>query len=127
MHRATSNINVRLNAVQYVLVYPSTTLIFTIEPLVISERPSNTSTVYHRYTDESISFTCIATGTGTTLQWYHNTELLSVTSNTLVLDTLVVDNSGVYQCFWEDSEDDTFAMDTWALVVLEPGEILTSS
>ena len=106
-------------------MYPSNNIIFTTEPLVVSGRPSNASTVYHRYTDESISFTC--TGTGTTLQWYRNTELLSVSSNTLVLDTLVVDNAGVYQCFWEGSEDDTFAMNTWALVVLEPGEILTSS
>ncbi len=101
------------------LLYQS--LLFTTEPLVVLERPSNTSTIYHRFTDESINFTCNAAGTGTTLQWYHNTEKLSVTSNTLVLDTLVVDNAGVYQCFWEESEDGSFALDTWALAIQVPG------
>ena len=37
----------------------------------------------------------------------------------------MVDNAGVYQCFWEDSEDGTFALDTWALTIQVPGIQLT--
>lgn len=92
-----------------------------IEPLVVTARPSNISSVFRCFSNESINFTCSATGTVTRLLWYHNTELMDNDSPTLVFDKLTVSDSGVYQCFWEESSNGTFEQDTWALTVQQPG------
>ena len=88
---------------------------------MVLERPSNISTIFHRFINESINFICTATGTGTQLRWYRNTEKLTVDSQTLVLSNVTLDDVGVYQCFWEESDDGTFALDSWALAVQVPG------
>ena len=78
--------------------------------------------MFHRFTEESISFTCNATGTGVQVQWYHNADLLDVSTSVLNFANLTADQSGVYQCFWEESADGSFASDTWALAVQTPGK-----
>ena len=78
--------------------------------------------MFHRSTEESISFTCNATGTGIQVQWYHNADLLDVSTSVLNFTNLTPDQSGVYQCFWEESADGNFASDTWALAVQIPGK-----
>ena len=78
--------------------------------------------MFHRFTEESISFTCNATGTGIQVQWYHNADLLDVNTSVLYFANLRANQSGVYQCFWEESTDGNFASDTWALAVQIPGK-----
>ena len=43
-------------------------------------------------------------------------------SLTLVFDRLTISDSGVYQCFWEESTNGTVEQDTWALTVQQPGQ-----
>ena len=78
--------------------------------------------MFRRFTEESISFTCNATGTGIQVQWYHNADLLDVNTSVLYFANLRANQSGVYQCFWEESTDGNFASDTWALAVQIPGK-----
>ena len=78
--------------------------------------------MFHRFTEESISFTCSATGTGVQVQWYHNAVRLDVSTSVLNFANLTANQSGVYQCFWEQSADGSFANDTWALAVQIPGK-----
>ena len=78
--------------------------------------------MFHRFTKESISFTCSATGTGVQVQWYHNAVLLNVSISILNLTNLRANQSGVYQCFWEQSADGSFDNDTWALAIQIPGK-----
>ena len=87
------------------------------------KRPSNTTNVFHRFTEGIISFTCSAIGTGVQVQWYHNAVLLEdVSTSVLNFTNLTANQSGVYQCFWEQSADGNFANDTWALAVQIPGK-----
>ena len=97
-----------------------------IEPLIVTAHPSNISSVFHRFSKESINFTCSSIGTVTRLLWYHNTEFMDNDSPTLVFDKLTVSDSGVYQCFWEESTTGTFEQDTWALTVHQPGQDIRS-
>ena len=90
-----------------------------VAPLAIQQRPSNTTMVYHRFAMETISFTCTGTGTGLQLFWYKDGVRMDRETTDLTFNNLTVDDSGVYQCFWE-GEDGTRDMDTWALTVQQP-------
>ena len=79
--------------------------------------------MFHTFTETNISFTCNATGTGVQVQWYHNADLLEdVSTSVLTLTNLRANQSGVYQCFWEQSAVGDFSSDTWTLAVQTPGK-----
>ena len=111
-------VNIIINLSTTIIIIPS-------EALTVLEKPSDISTIFHRFSNESINFTCNAAGTGTQLQWFYNAvKINNDDSNLLIFDKLSVNDSGVYQCFWEESDDEMFALDTWALAVQQPGNTI---
>ena len=74
--------------------------------------------------DESINFTCIATGTNVSLQWYHNGQPVNLDTNTLYLTNLKLNETGVYQCLWQGITEDDFNSTSWALNVQQPSELV---
>ena len=87
------------------------------------DRLDNTVLI-HSFVDESIDFTCNATGTDVSLKWYHNGRPLNINTNTLYLTNLTTNETGVYQCIWQGSTDEDFNLTSWALAVQTPGNLL---
>ena len=87
----------------------------------------NNTVLFHRFVDESINFTCIATGTDVSLKWYHNGRPLNINSNTLSLTNLTTNETGVYQCVWQGSTEEDFNSTSWALAVQPPGKFVILS
>lgn len=76
-----------------------------------------------------LTFSCPNTGSPTpTLKWFFNGQTLSSGSGVNIVDSSLtiaapqVSNSGVYQCFVENSVSDEIA--SWVLEVREPGEVI---
>ena len=84
----------------------------------------NNSVLFHKFVDESINFTCIATGIDVSLQWYHNGRPLNLNTNTLYLINLTINETGVYQCLWQGSTEDDFNSTSWTLTVQQPSELI---
>ena len=76
----------------------------------------------------SETFTCAATGTPTpTLEWFINgqpaasTPGVTISGDTLSIQSPQVSHSGVYQCFASNEVSEARA--SWAVEVREPGEL----
>ena len=77
--------------------------------------------MFHRFETESITFSCIASGTDVSLKWYFNGSPLSVNTSTLELTDLSPNDMGIYQCMWTSFFEDEFNSTSWALTVQTPG------